>query len=259
MGQIQVYFNYLHKAQTQQIDLFMNTLDEKKSNEIALKATLIKHQLALSDQKSHKKLLSKQRFKRSRLLAEINLEINNQEKNLDDLETSRLRIEKLLNSLGELLADIPPGPTAKALFSTQLGQLPWPIDGQIISHFGSKRQGDLKWNGILIDAPYGTPVKAISHGRIAFSDWLQGFGFITIINHDEGYMSLYGHNESLFKQVGDWVTAGDVIASTGDSGGQPVSGLYFEIRARGKPVDPTLWCTTPNGSTNISSQRTTNN
>ena len=242
MGQIQVYFDYLHKAQTHQINQFINTIDEKKSKELALKTTLKKQKAALNDQKRRKKLLAKQRFKRSGLLAQINLEINNQENNLAELENSRTRIEKLLNSLGELLADIPPGPSAKESFSNQKGQLPWPIDGQFISHFGSSRRGDLKWNGILIGAPYGTPVKAISHGRIAFSDWLQGFGFITIINHDEGYMSLYGHNESLFKQVGDWVAAGDVIASTGDSGGHPISGLYFEIRARGKPVDPTLWC-----------------
>jgi len=144
--------------------------------------------------------------------------------------------------LGELLADIPPSPSDNATFSSQRGLLPWPIDGPFISKFGSPRKGDLKWNGVLIKAPYGRPVRAISHGRVAFSDWLQGFGFITIINHDDGYMSLYGHNESLFKQAGDWVTAGEVIASTGDSGGQPVSGLYFEIRERGKPVNPTKWC-----------------
>jgi septal ring factor EnvC (AmiA/AmiB activator) len=85
-------------------------------------------------------------------------------------------------------------------------------------------------------------VRAISHGRVAFSDWLQGFGFITIIDHGNGYMSLYGHNETLLKQAGDWVSAGEVIATSGDSGGQPRPALYFEIRARGKPVNPGNWC-----------------
>lgn len=245
MGQIQVYFDYLHKAQAQHIEQFMHTIEEKHSTEQALKTTLAKQKTALNDQKSRKKLLSKQRFKRSRLFAQINLEINDQEQNLTALESSRLRIETLLNSLGELLADIPPGPSDKASFASLQGQLPWPIKGPFVSRFGNKRQGDLKWNGILIGAPYGVPVRAISHGRVAFSDWLQGFGFITIINHDDGYMSLYGHNESLFKQTGDWVISGEVIASTGDSGGNPTSGLYFEIRERGKPVDPALWCNTP--------------
>lgn len=244
MGKIQVYFDYLHKAQAQHIEQFIRTIDEKHATEQALKITLVKQKKALRDQKNRERLLSKQRFKRSRLFAQINLEINDQEQNLTALVASRLRIENLLNSLGELLADIPPGPSDNASFSSLKGKLPWPIDGPFISRFGNKRQGDLKWNGILIGAPYGVPVRAISHGRIAFSDWLQGFGFITIINHDNGYMSLYGHNESLFKQTGDWVATGEVIASTGDSGGNPISGLYFEIRARGKPVDPALWCNT---------------
>jgi len=248
MGQIQVYFDYLHKAQTQQISEFMDTINEKQSKEQALITTLNKQKAALKDQKRRNNLLSKQRFKRGRLLAQINREINNQEQNLTELDANRIRIENLLNSLGELLADIPPGPSDKASFSSKKGHLPWPVEGEFMSHFGNSRRGDLKWNGVLIGTPYGTPVKAISHGRIAFSDWLQGFGFITIINHDEGYMSLYGHNESLFKQAGDWVTAGDVIASTGDSGGHPTSGLYFEIRARGKPVDPDLWCITRAGN-----------
>jgi len=96
----------------------------------------------------------------------------------------------------------------------------------------------------LIKAELGTPVRVVSHGRVAFSDWLQGFGFITIIDHGDGYMSLYGHNESLFKQTGDWVQAGEVIATAGDSGGQLVSGVYFEIRSRGKPINPSKWCST---------------
>lgn len=242
MGQIQTYFDYLNKAQAQQIQQFMLTIKEKQSAEKSLKTTLKNHTATLKDQKNSKKLLSKQRFKRSRLLARINMEINDQEHNLSELESSRTRIENLLNSLGELLADIPPGPSDNTPFSAQKGKLPWPVTGPLISHFGSQRRGDLKWNGVLIGSAYGNPVRAVSHGRVAFSDWLQGFGFITIINHDEGYMSLYGHNESLFKQTGDWVTTGDVIASTGDSGGQPISGLYFEIRARGKPVNPALWC-----------------
>ena len=104
----------------------------------------------------------------------------------------------------------------------QKGKLPWPAKTSFLSKFGqSKNQGDLKWNGVLLKADFGTPIKVISHGRVAFSDWLQGFGFITIIDHGDGYMSLYGNCESLFKQAGDWVSAGDVIATAGDSGGQP--------------------------------------
>jgi septal ring factor EnvC (AmiA/AmiB activator) len=100
------------------------------------------------------------------------------------------------------------------------------------------------WNGVIINSAYGTPVRAISYGRVAFADWLQGFGFITIIDHDDGYMSLYGHNQALYKQSGDWVEAGEVIATVGDSGGQANSGLYFELRHQGKPINPNRWCST---------------
>ena len=107
----------------------------------------------------------------------------------------------------------------------QKGKHPWPANATSLSKFGqSKNQGGLKWDGVLIKADFGTPIKVISHGRVAFSDWLQGFGFITIIDHGDGYMSLYGNSESLFKQTGDWISAGDVIATAGDSGGQPQSG-----------------------------------
>ena len=148
-----------------------------------------------------------------------------------------------MKSLGELLADIPSSPSESRPFSSLKGKLPWPVKGSFLGRFGqSKNTGDLKWNGVLIKAKLGTPVRVISHGRVAFSDWLQGFGFITIIDHGDGYMSLYGHSESLFKQTGDWVQAGEVIATVGDSGGQPISGVYFEIRSRGKPVNPSKWC-----------------
>ena len=164
---------------------------------------------------------------------------------MSNLETSRGRIENLLKSLGELLADIPTSPSENQPFVSQKGKLPWPVNGRFLNNFGQpKNYGDLKWNGVLIKAELGTPVRVVSHGRVAFSDWLQGFGFITIVDHGDGYMSLYGHNESLFKQTGDWVQAGEVIATAGDSGGQPTSGVYFEIRSRGKPINPSKWCST---------------
>jgi septal ring factor EnvC (AmiA/AmiB activator) len=193
--------------------------------------------------KKQKNSLLGQRVKRKQLLATLERKISNQEKNLTELEGSRSRIENLLMSLGELLADIPQGPSDTRPFKQQKGKLPWPASGPFLATYGEPRQqGGLQWNGVLISVKHGTPVRAVSHGRIAFADWLQGFGFIAIIDHGEGYMSLYGHNETLLKQAGDWVNAGDVIATSGDSGGQPMPGVYFEIRSRGKPINPRQWC-----------------
>ncbi len=243
-GRAQEYFNYFNRARTQQIETFSETIKRKKQTESELKQTLITQNKLLQTQKQKKRKRQKQRSQRKNLLTELGNKIKNQENTLSSLESSRARIENLLKSLGELLADIPGNPSENQPFAAQKGKLPWPAKGSFLSKFGQpKNQGDLKWNGVLIKADFGTPIKVISHGRVAFSDWLQGFGFITIINHGDGYMSLYGNSESLFKQTGDWISAGDVIATAGDSGGQPQSGIYFEIRSRGKPVNPAKWCT----------------
>ncbi len=242
-GRTQAYFNYLNRARQQQIHSFLATLDLKKQTEAKLKQTLLTQNKLLKSQKKKKRQRQKQRFQRKQLLAELSKKIKNQETTLSSLESSRGRIENLLKSLGELLADIPTSPSENQPFLSQKGKLPWPLKGRFMNKYGQpKNYGDLKWNGVLIKTELGTPVRVISHGRVAFSDWLQGFGFITIVDHGDGYMSLYGQNESLFKQTGDWVQAGEVIATAGDSGGQTISGVYFEIRSRGKPVNPSKWC-----------------
>jgi len=242
-GRTQEYFNYLNRARQQQISSFLENIERKKQTETAIQQALAKQNKLLKSQKEKTRTRQKQRQQRKKLLAELSDKIKNQENTLSSLENSRSRIENLLKSLGELLADIPTSPSEKEPFVSRKGKLPWPVKGPFIGKFGQpKNYGDLKWNGVLIKANLGTPVRVVSHGRVAFSDWLQGFGFITIVDHGDGYMSLYGHNESLFKQTGDWVQAGEVIATAGDSGGQPRSGVYFEIRSRGKPVNPSRWC-----------------
>lgn len=243
-GRAQTYFNYLNRGRAQQISSFLNRIERKKQAELELKQTLNKQNQLLATQKQKERKRQNQRLQRKNLITELNNKIKDQENTLTSLEDSRNRIENLLKSLGELLADIPTSPSEKQPFKSLKGKFPWPVKGSFLGQYGqSKNQGDLKWNGVLIKANYGTPIQVISHGRVAFSDWLQGFGFITIIDHGDGFMSLYGNSESLFKQAGDWVSAGEVIATTGDSGGQPQSGVYFEIRSRGKPVNPSKWCT----------------
>ena len=244
LGRTQAYFNYFNLARAEQIKLFMASIDKKQEIELHLKQTLHTQKQLLNDQKEKTRKRQKQRLLRKTLLTELGDKIENQESTLTSLESSRNRIENLLKSLGELLADIPTSPSENRPFKSLKGQFPWPVKGKFLGRFGqSKSDGYLKWNGVLIKSNYGTPIKTISHGRVAFSDWLQGFGFITIIDHGDGYMSLYGNSETLLKQAGDWVSAGDTIATAGDSGGQPQSGVYFEIRSRGKPVNPAKWCT----------------
>jgi septal ring factor EnvC (AmiA/AmiB activator) len=109
--------------------------------------------------------------------------------------------------------------------------------------------GKLTWDGVLIAAPEGREVRAIHHGRVAFADWLRGFGLLLIIDHGDGFMSLYGHNQSLFKETGEWVEPGEVVAQVGSSGGRTRSGIYFGIRHNGEPQNPQQWCRRTRGRT----------
>ena len=127
-------------------------------------------------------------------------------------------------------------------FSRLKGSLHLPVAGELMNRFGAPREGGgLSWKGLFIRAAQGTAVKAIAAGQVVFAEWLRGFGNLIIVDHGEGYMSLYSNNESLYKQVGDRVQPGDAIAAVGNSGGQPDTGLYFEMRHQSRPVNPLDW------------------
>ncbi len=128
-------------------------------------------------------------------------------------------------------------------FSTVRGKLPWPVNGRLIAHFGSAR-GDTrsKWDGVLISSQAGTQVRAIHPRRVVFADWLRGAGLLVIVDHGDDYLSLYGHNQSILSRPGDMVQTGQAISTVGNTGGQDQAALYFAIRQKGKPADPTQWC-----------------
>ncbi|QOH71984.1 murein hydrolase activator EnvC family protein [Pseudomonas juntendi] len=129
-------------------------------------------------------------------------------------------------------------------FSAARGKLPWPVNGRLLARFGDARGNDAraKWDGVMISANPGTQVRAVHGGRVVFADWLRGAGLLVILDHGNGYLSLYGHNQSLLKSAGDIVKAGEAISTVGDSGGQDAAGLYFAIRQQGRPTDPSQWC-----------------
>lgn len=243
MGHAVIYYQYLNKTRSHQI-LEYNLLVQEKT---AVKNKITTKTKALAELKKNqyrqKNRFSASRKQRNALIAQLNNKISSNQDTLLSLQSHRKKIEDLLISLGEVLADIPSKPARDRPFSSQKGKLPWPVAGRIRNKFGSKRaRSDLKWNGLVLGIDYGTQVHAVSRGRVIFSDWLQGYGFIIILDHGDGFMSLYGYNQHLLKEPGDWVNSGDVIATVGDSGGQSKSGLYFEIRRHGKPVNPKIWC-----------------
>jgi len=167
-----------------------------------------------------------------------------QGKRLKKLAADEQLLQQLLKEIRNIMPSTLTEIDKRETFSKRRGRLQWPVQGNVKRLFGKSRQAaNLKWNGVLIPSAEGKEVKAISHGRVAYADWLRGYGMLVIIDHGEGYMTLYGYNETILKNTGDWVAPGDVIATVGDSGGQTQSSLYFEIRRGTQPVNPQQWIT----------------
>lgn len=143
----------------------------------------------------------------------------------------------LIRRLSDAIADIPKRLEGGEAFASRRGRLPWPVEGRVLAAFGDAQPGGRAGSGIVIEAAAGSTVRAVSHGRVAYADWLRGYGMLVILDHGDGWMTLYGHNEALLAEVGMWVAAGDAIASA--AGGE--RGAYFEVRARGRAQDPLAW------------------
>ena len=194
--------------------------------------TLEEQQAALTEAQASRKLT----------IAKLSHSIISNSAQLKQKELDRTQLEDLLRAIGEAIVDlqIPANYTA---FQSARGQMPWPVNGKPSNQFDRPRNdGKMRWQGITIPAAEGTTVKAIHHGRVVFADWLRGSGLLLIIDHGDGYMSLYAHNESLLREVGEWVSADTPVSTVGNTGGEDQAALYFEIRHDGKPTNPSNWC-----------------
>lgn len=238
------YYDYFNQARSRQIESYNLTLLDlgRVTQQLAEETGVLESQRrALGEQQ--KNLANVQKEKQMTLKALIS-QISTAGSALLKLEQDRGSLEQLLGKLEENLGKLD-APRSAQPFAGMQGKLLLPVSGRISHRFGNQRnQGKLRWHGIFIDAAEGESVHAVHYGRVVFSDWLRGFGLLMIISHGEGYMSLYGHNQALFRKTGDWVSAGEIVAAVGDSGGQDKTGLYFEIRIDGKPNNPQNWCVT---------------
>jgi septal ring factor EnvC (AmiA/AmiB activator) len=236
------YYDSLNRARADQVARYRDLLRSLAR----IEANIVKQTDLLANTRSklgqqHDQLsLSKE--KRQLALAMLKVALQDREARLAKMVADRKGLESLLK---RLVRSIDPFPAIDELgsFADQKGKIFLPVGGEITNRFGSSRNaGKLRWQGVFITTEEGQPIRAIHHGRVVFSDWLRGFGMLLIINHGDGYMSLYGHNQTLYRQTGDWVAANEIIALSGNSGGLDKSGLYFEIRQSGKPRDPQTWC-----------------
>ena len=243
VGRMLVYFGYFSRARLQRIEAISASLEQLSLVEESIaRKTASLTDLRASQQRESERLQEKKRA-RKQAVAALSRELENQGGKLKRLKTNEQELQELVSSLQELLVDIPIDASQQQPFKSLKGKLRWPTRGRLAKRFGSRRgSAGLKWRGVMIEAAEGGDVRAVAQGRVAFSDWMRGFGLLVIIDHGDGYMSLYGHNQALYKEVGEWVDTGEVVAQLGASGGQSASGLYFELRHKGQPINPVRWC-----------------
>lgn len=240
LGRMLVYFDYYNRARSARIAAVAGEL--AKLAELDAERARVQAELtALAETQAQEvAALEKSRDERRALVAKLDAEIRDGNAAVTKLRAEEQRLADLVKRLSEVMAGFPVD--SDEPFAKSKGKLAWPVQGRLAGDYGQPRgAGPVKWNGVLLEAAAGTPVRAIHRGRVAFADWLQGLGLLVIVDHGGGYMSLYGHNEALLKESGDWVEPGEPIAQVGDTGGQARPGLYFEIRSNGEPVNPNAW------------------
>ena len=243
MGRAVTYYSYFNKARSNRINRAFDSLKKLESVERSIHRETNTLKELQKQKRRDKAALENTIRARQLLVANLKTQMLSKGEQLGHLVENERQLEKVLNVIRKMLADIPAEAGKKRPFSRLRGKLTWPVVGKVRKLFGRKRAGgQVSWNGVLIRAREGNNVRAVARGRVAYADWLRGYGLLVILDHGDGYMSLYGHNQSLYKETGDWVEANEVIAAVGKSGGQQSSGLYFEIRHNGKPSNPVKWC-----------------
>ncbi len=244
LGRMLAYYGYFGEARAERIDAIRDHLAHLELLEESIGAEVARLNGLETQRTDEVRRLGQARERRSQTLASLQSQIKSRGDELSRLERDARTLERLVEQLRRAMEDFPV--LAPQPFERVKGKLPWPVKGKLLARFGQLRAGGpLKWQGLLIDTQRGAQVRAPFHGRVVYADWLPGMGLLLVLDHGNGYMSLYGHNEQLFKAVGDRVVPGDVIASAGDSGGNANAGLYMEIRKAGQPQDPLIWLGKP--------------
>jgi septal ring factor EnvC (AmiA/AmiB activator) len=248
------YFGYISRERARWLRSLRENLERLEDNSRRAREEAEALGAIRAEQAAQRERLQREKLERRRVLTQVSRQVEQQRKQIGKLQRDEKRLARLVEKLTKLVAPKPfasPGPRNTRVpepgfdgkpFREMKGSLSLPVKGELANRFGSPRPGGgTTWKGLFIRSPEGQEVRAIAAGRVVFADWLRGFGNLLILDHGQGFMSLYGNNEALFPQVGAAVRGGDVVAAVGNSGGNPESGLYFEVRHQGTPLDPMHW------------------
>lgn len=240
LGRQMKYYEYLSAHRAGNIETVNRKLNELEALYADAAAEAARVSRLTAAQEEEVEALAIAQGRRRELLASLNAKLASEGSTIERLAAQEQDLSGLIAELTSILSDYPI--SSEDPFSALRGKLTWPVAGRVIHNFGDGRAtGQVKWNGVVVAATRGQEVRSVYHGRVVFADWLAGMGLLVIVDHGEDYLTLYGYNETLLKSPGDWVAPGDVLATVGDSGGQPQAGLYFEIRKGTQPVDPKVW------------------
>ncbi|WP_415904308.1 murein hydrolase activator EnvC family protein [Neptuniibacter sp. QD48_55] len=233
------YYDFVNEELRQDLILFKTKLADLSGTELELTDTEQKMVLKREELRKEVTALRASQAKRKDTLARLTKALSTDKKKLKQLKLDQKRLRAVLTEIEKSLNFATLVKDDKT-FKQLKGKLPWPLKGKVKQSYGTVRN-NIRYDGIWIQASEAQPVKAVHHGRVVFSDWLRGYGLVLIIDHGSGYLSLYGYNQSLLLETGDWVAAGDTIATAGQSGGRTQTGLYFAVRYKGKPSNPKSW------------------
>ena len=234
------YYGYFLQARTEKIQRYMADVDKLAEVIEDINSQKLELTKSRAELESGQKKLSGRVKKRSGTLSKLQASRRTDKKKLGSLQKERGKLEEILSAVEEAVIDMKL-PKNYQPFVSRKGKLKWPLKGRVAHSYGSPRSGELRWEGWLISAKAGAAVNAVHNGRVVFSNYLRGFGLLIILDHGDGYMTLYAHNQELLKDTGDWVQSSETVARAGDTGGLSKPALYFEIRKQGKPADPKSW------------------
>ena len=234
------YYEYLLEARSQKIQQFKITIDKLEKTIAEINDIKINLANSQNELQADLKVLLKTTKKRQQMLNSIESQLLTGEQQLSNLQRQRKELERLIDRVQRAAEKVAPAKDYPS-FAASKGKLIWPVKGRLKHSFKSKRGNYLRWEGWLINTQAGTVVQAVHHGRVVFSNYLRGFGLLVIVDHGDGFMSLYAHNQELLRETGDWVQSGEIVSRAGNTGGLNKPALYFEIREKGVPVNPKIW------------------